>query len=406
MQWGKKVCSLILCVCLVLGMSVPLSAQKAEAAAVTKTVTGNQNEILIYNYVTEEMGLNSAVACGILANVYRECRFNEKAAGACDVSYGICQWYMGNYVLLVNYCNGQGTDYRTLSAQLDFLNYDLQTRFAKLLKCLREIPNTEQGAYEAAYQFCYNYERPRNYKRASESRGELSKETFWPVFGNPDMITELEAQEHTHTYTTVVNKATLSEDGSIQKICSECNDVDSTQVIRKIAKVQLSDNSFVYNGKTRKPSVTVKDSEGKKISLSNYSVSYSSGCKNVGIYTVTVTFKENYSGKTTMTYQIVPKATSIKSVTGKKKSLYVKWTKNTTQTTGYQLQFTTKNSFQNANAATITVKSKTTAQTLKKLSAKKRYYVRIRTYKNLKYNGKKVNVYSAWSKTRNAVTKA
>ena len=80
MQWGKKVCSLILCVCLVLGMSVPLSAQKAEAAAVTKTVTGNQNEILIYNYVTEEMGLNSAVACGILANVYRECRFNEKAA--------------------------------------------------------------------------------------------------------------------------------------------------------------------------------------------------------------------------------------------------------------------------------------------------------------------------------------
>ena len=84
----------------------------------------------------------------------------------------------------------------------------------------------------------------------------------------------------------------------------------------------------------------------------------------------------------------------------------MKWTKNTTQTTGYQLQFTTKNSFQNANAATITVKSKTTAQTLKKLSAKKRYYVRIRTYKNLKYNGKKVNVYSAWSKTRNAVTKA
>ena len=194
MQWGKKVCSLILCVCLVLGMSVPLSAQKAEAAAVTKTVTGNQNEILIYNYVTEEMGLNSAVACGILANVYRECRFNEKAAGACDVSYGICQWYMGNYVLLVNYCNGQGTDYRTLSAQLDFLNYDLQTRFAKLLKYLKEIPNTEQGAYEAAYQFCYNYERPRNYKRASESRGILSRETYWPVFGNSDMISELEAQ--------------------------------------------------------------------------------------------------------------------------------------------------------------------------------------------------------------------
>ena len=198
----------------------------------------------------------------------------------------------------------------------------------------------------------------------------------------------------------------MSSDGTVKKVCSLCNRVQSTQVIKKVSSITLSDASFVYNGKTRKPTVKVKDSAGKTLSSSNYTVSYPKTCKNVGIYKVTVTLKGNYSGKKTMTYQIVPKTTSLKSVTGKKKSLYLKWNKNTTQTTGYQIQYTTQTSFKGANAPTITLKNKTTAQTIKKLTAKKRYYVRVRTYKSLQYNGKTVKVYSAWSPIKNAVTKA
>lgn len=406
MRLGKKVLSLVLCICLVCGVYVPASAEKAEAATTVKTVTDNPTEPLIYSFLTEDMGLNSAAACGILANVYRECRFNEKAEGVSGLSYGICQWYNGNYQRLLTYCEENGYDYRTLAAQLYFLRYDLQSRFSKLLNSLKSVPDTAEGAYQAAYDFCYNYERPKNYQSASESRGELSRDTFWPVYKGVRLIMPLDTPTHVHTYTTVVKKATLSTDGSIQKVCSICKQVQSTQVIKKIASVSLSDSSFVYNGKTRKPTVSVKDSAGKTVSSSNYTVSYSSGCKNVGIYKVTVTFKGNYSGKKTMTYQIVPKGTTLKSVTGKKKSLYVKWNKNTTQTTGYQLQYTTKTTFKGANAPTITVKNKTTAQTIKKLSAKKRYYVRIRTYTNVKYNGKYVKVYGAWSPVKNAVTKA
>lgn len=402
---GKKLLSLLLCFCLVLGVYTPLTAENAEASTVVKTVTGNQNEALIFSYLTEEMGLNSAGACGILANVYRECRFNEKSAGASGLSYGICQWYNGNYQRLLTYCADRGFDYRTLAAQLYFLKYDLESRFSKLLASLKAVPNSSEGAYEAAYLFCYNYERPRNYESASESRGELSQLTFWPVFGNVRLILPLDTPTHIHTYATVVGKATLTTDGSIRKICSICKNVQSTQVIRKIASVKLSGSSFVYNGKTQKPLVVVKDSAGKIISGTNYTVSYMSNSKNVGIYRVTVTFKGNYSGKVAMTYQIVPKNLTLRSVSGKKKSLYVKWSKNTTQTSGYQLQYSTDSAFQGGKAPVITLKNKTTSKTLKKLSAKRRYYVRIRAYTAVKYNGKYCRVFSAWSQVKSAVTR-
>ena len=38
-------------------------------------------------------------------------------------------------------------------------------------------------------------------------------------------------------------------------------------------------------------------------------------------------------------------------------------------------------------------------------AAKKKYYVRIRTYKNVKFNGKTVKVYSSWSKSKSVKTK-
>lgn len=406
MRLGKRALSLLLCLCLVCSVYVPQSAVEVKAAESISTVTGNRNEALIFSYLTEKMGLNSAAACGILANVYRECRFNEKACGANEISYGICQWYAANCERLKNYCAENGLDYTTLSAQLYFLQADLQKRFPKLLCTLKSVPNTAEGAYEAAYAFCYNYERPKSYQTASVSRGELARDTFWPVFGGRRLILELDAAEHKHSYVTTTEKATLSADGCIRSVCSVCGDVQSTKTISRIAKVKLSSTSYVYSGKTRKPAVTVTDAAGKKISSSNYTVSYSGNRKSVGVYKVTVTFKGNYSGKQVLNFKIVPKSTSLKSVTAKKKSLLVKWSKNTTQTTGYELQFARKSKFTDASTTTITLKNKTTSKTLTQLLGKTWYYVRIRTYKNVTSDGKTVKLYSAWSKSKNTKTKA
>ena len=52
-----------------------------------------------------------------------------------------------------------------------------------------------------------------------------------------------------------------------------------------------------------------------------------------------------------------------------------------------------------------TGKSRATSKAVSKLKAKKKYYVRIRTYKTVKINGKSVKLYSVWSKAKTVMTK-
>lgn len=173
----------------------------------------------------------------------------------------------------------------------------------------------------------------------------------------------------------------------------------------KVSNVKLSSTSYTYNGKTKTPSVTVKDSKGRKLKNgTDYTVKYSSGRKNVGRYAVKVTFKGNYTGSKTVYYYIVPKSTSISKVSALKKGFKLSWKKQKTQTTGYQIQYSTSSKFKKAKTVNVS-KNKTTSKSVKKLSSKKKYYVRVRTYKTVKIDGKTKKVYSSWSKTKKVKTK-
>ncbi len=195
-------------------------------------------------------------------------------------------------------------------------------------------------------------------------------------------------------------KATYNKNGKITNVCKYCGKTISKKAIPKASNIKLSAVSYTYNGKVRKPVVTVKDSKGKKISSKYYSVTYSKGRKNVGTYTVTIKFKGNYSGTVKKTFTIEPKPASISKLTAGKKKFTVKWKKQTSQTTGYQIQYSTSSKFKSAKTASVS-KNKTTSKTISKLKAKKKYYVRIRTYKTV--NGKKI--YSFWSKVKTVTTK-
>lgn len=211
--------------------------------------------------------------------------------------------------------------------------------------------------------------------------------------------------EHQHQYEETVQKATLDTDGSVTKKCVECGDVAEIRTIFHPNIIELSKTSYTYNGKAKKPSVTVKDSSGKTLSGSCYSVTYSNN-KKIGKASVTVNLKGNYSGTVKKSFTIQPKGTSLQKITGKTKGFSVKWKKQTNQTDGYQIQYTTSSKFTKSKTKTITVsKSKTTEKTVSKLKAKKKYYVRIRTFKNVKVNGKTTKIYSEWSKARTVVTK-
>ena len=177
------------------------------------------------------------------------------------------------------------------------------------------------------------------------------------------------------------------------------------QTYYKVNNIKLSKTAYTYNGKVQKPSVTVKDSKGKALKNgTDYTVSYPKGMKNVGKYTVKVTLKGNYSGSKSMTYNINPKGTSVSKVTAAKKGFKVTWKKQTTQTTGYQVQYSTSSKFKSAKTVTIS-KNKTTSKSVSKLSAKKKYYVRVRTYRTVKIGGKSVKLYSGWSKAKSVTTK-
>lgn len=137
----------------------------------------------------------------------------------------------------------------------------------------------------------------------------------------------------------------------------------------------------------------------------DYNVSYPKDMKNVGKYTVKVTFKENYSGSKSMTYSINPKGTSVSKVTAAKKGFKVTWKKQKTQTTGYQVQYSTDKKFKKNNKIVTISKNSTTSKSVGKLKAKKNYYVRVRTYKTVKFGGKSVKLYSGWSKAKSVTTK-
>ncbi len=220
------------------------------------------------------------------------------------------------------------------------------------------------------------------------SKGDTGKYTFkWT------------ATCSSHTYKTTVTPATTKANGKIVRKCTVCG-VTSTSTIYYPKTITLSATSYTYNGKVRKPSVTVKGSNGKTISSGNYTVTYPSGRKNVGTYTVTINFKGNYSGTVKRTFTIKPKATGISRLTAGRKKFSVKWNKITAQTTGYQIQYSTSSRFKGAKTITIT-KNSTSSKTVSKLKGKKKYYVRVRTYKTV--NGKKI--YSSWSKAKSVTTK-
>jgi hypothetical protein len=208
-----------------------------------------------------------------------------------------------------------------------------------------------------------------------------------------------------HTTKQTVTKATPTANGKIVNYCSVCKKTLSTTVITKASSIKLKATSLTYNGKVRTPKVIVKDRTGKTlVKNTDYTVSYAKGRKYVGKYAVKITFKGKYSGTKTLYFTIKPKATSISSLKAGSKKFTVKWKKQATQTTGYQVQYSASSKFSKAKTVTVG-KNTTVSKKISKLSGKKKYYVRVRTYKTVKINGKSIRIYSGWSKAKAVTTK-
>lgn len=203
---------------------------------------------------------------------------------------------------------------------------------------------------------------------------------------------------HTHSYVTQATSATLYRDGEYTQKCS-CGAIGGTGIIYHPSKIVLSTTTFVYNGYTQVPGVTVYDSKSNVIGPENYKVSYGRDGKSIGKHQLVISFQGKYSGSVTKTYTIKPRGTSIKKLSKLSKGFTVKWSK-VSSGTGYQIQYSTSKKFKKSSLSTIRKRTATSSK-VRYLKGKKKYYVRIRTYK--KVGG--TTYYSAWSSAKAVTTK-
>ena len=153
-----------------------------------------------------------------------------------------------------------------------------------------------------------------------------------------------------------------------------------------------------FTGKNITQSITVKYN-GKTLKKgTDYTVSYSNN-KNIGTATVKIAGKGSYTGTITKTFKINPAKQEIQKLTAKSKAFFVDWAQKGSAT-GYEIQYATNSKFTSAKKVTIT-NNKTDTKTISKLSGKKKYYVRVRSYTTVK--GTKY--YGAWSASKSVTTK-
>lgn len=204
-----------------------------------------------------------------------------------------------------------------------------------------------------------------------------------------------------HFVKNVLTTAGWKSNGTYMTECDVCKRVKEKGTIKGIGSVKLSVGQFEYTGNVQRPKVVVKDTDGKTISSTYYTVKWKTSCKTPGEHGVTTSFKGMYEGSFSNTFTIVPKGTSISSITASSKGFTVKWKKQATQTSGYQIRYSTSSSMSGAKTVTVS-KNTTLYKKITKLKGKKRYYVQVRTYKTV--SGKKYC--SKWSAKKYVTTKA
>lgn len=137
----------------------------------------------VFQFLTAELGLNSAAACGVLANIEAESNFSLTAYGDGGTSYGLCQWHDGRFEALQSFCLLYGYDYWSLDGQLNYLAYELRTRYQSTYAALKRVANTSDGAYEAGYVWCVSFEVPANREEKGVIRGRTAQFKYWLRYG-------------------------------------------------------------------------------------------------------------------------------------------------------------------------------------------------------------------------------
>ena len=136
-----------------------------------RVVSSSEGYQIIYNLLTSTYGYNRAAACGILANIRFESNFISDIG---DYYYGLCQWGGSRKDSLYSFCADNGFDATTIEGQLAYLNYEMTYGYGNVKDYLLSVPDSSDGAYNAAVYFCNHFEGAAS----DVGRGELAQDYY------------------------------------------------------------------------------------------------------------------------------------------------------------------------------------------------------------------------------------
>ncbi len=223
---------------------------------------------------------------------------------------------VGDKILIITYSDLEVT--KTASINISVVDKRDNHENHKGYSLVKEIPATCVSDGKKAYYRCNECDRIFEDK---EGKKEIEKPIVIPKTG--------------HTYKNIITAATLKNNGYSIKKCTVCQAEYDRDVIYSVKSVNLTKNSFDFNGKTQKPSVVVKDSTGKTVPKTEYNVIYSKDTKSIGKHVVKIVFKNKYSGSIEKYYNIVPVSTKITKMINTSAGIKITW--NNKSYDGYRI---------------------------------------------------------------------
>ena len=173
-----------------------------------------------------------------------------------------------------------------------------------------------------------------------------------------------------------------TDSGNTDNGNSDSTVTTKTDITKKT--VTLSATKFAYTGKSQKPTVTIKGLTKN----TDYTVTYSSDCVNIGAKTVKITGKGKYTGTIKKSFNIIPKKVSLSSVKTASKAATITWKKDAS-VQGYEVYMATSKKGTYTRLTRV-VKNSTVSYKKTGLTKGKTYYFKVRAYKTVnevKYNG-------------------
>ena len=329
---------------------------EAQAEDVEKTV---------FYYLTDEMELSPAAACGIMGNIKAESGFIPSIVGLGN-AYGLCQWTGARTTRLRSFCASNKLDSASAKGQMAYLEYELKNYYPQVYYYLLSVTNDANGAYNAGYYWCMHFEIPANRYAASVYRGNLAKNTYWPEYGQNSFflsaglengavkltwrncsakkIAIMRSTKKDGTYQEIDRVKTTTDsflDKTIKKqkkyyyyICpvrggeaktdersNRVNITPSRMLDDPECQITLSKTSYTYSGREKKPEVTVTYLGSKLKEGRDYTVTYKKNV-NAGRAAAIVTGTGGYKGSVKQKYTINKAQPVIQA-----EDLKIEWTK-------------------------------------------------------------------------------